>query len=55
MKKLQSQVRISGRDTLRRQKRIVRLTQAIANKKLQASLKKLSVNIILRIEEVNMI
>lgn len=55
LKKLQSQVRIGGKGTPRRKKKVVHSTQATDDKKLQSSLKKLSVNTIPGIEEVNMI
>jgi len=55
LKKLQSQVRIGGKGTPRRKKKIVHSTPATDDKKLQSSLKKLSVNIIPGIEEVNII
>lgn len=53
--KTQSQVRIGGKGTPRRKKKVVHSTQATDDKKLQSSLKKLSVNTIPGIEEVNMI
>lgn len=55
LKKLQSQVRIGGKGTPRRKKKVVHVTAATDDKKLQSSLKKLSVNTIPGIEEVNMI
>ncbi|KAG5874878.1 hypothetical protein JTB14_022951 [Gonioctena quinquepunctata] len=55
LKKLTSQVRIGGKGTPRRKKKVVHSTQATDDKKLQSSLKKLSVNTIPGIEEVNMI
>jgi len=55
LKKLQAQVRIGGKGTPRRKKKVVHSTQATDEKKLQSSLKKLSVNTIPGIEEVNMI
>lgn len=55
LKRLQSQVRIGGKGTPRRKKKIVHQTAATDDKKLQSSLKKLSVNTIPGIEEVNMI
>lgn len=55
LKKMQAQVRIGGRGTPRRKKKIVHQTAATDDKKLQSSLKKLSVNVIPGIEEVNMI
>lgn len=55
LKKLQAQVRIGGKGTPRRKKKIVHATAATDDKKLQSTLKKLSVNAIPGIEEVNMI
>ncbi|KAL1494601.1 hypothetical protein ABEB36_010173 [Hypothenemus hampei] len=55
LSKLESQVRIGGKGTPRRKKKVVHSTQATDDKKLQSSLKKLSVNTIPGIEEVNMI
>ncbi|XP_047105334.1 transcription factor BTF3 homolog 4-like [Schistocerca piceifrons] len=55
LKKLQAQLRIGGKGTPRRKKKVVHATAATGDKKLQSSLKKLSVNIIPGIEEVNMI
>jgi nascent polypeptide-associated complex subunit beta len=58
LKKLQAQaaqVRIGGKGTPRRKKKIVHQTAATDDKKLQSSLKKLAVNNIPGIEEVNMI
>lgn len=55
LKKLQASVRIGGKGTPRRKKKIVHQTAATDDKKLQSSLKKLSVNTIPGIEEVNMI
>uniref|UniRef100_A0A0K8TSC0 Transcription factor BTF3 n=1 Tax=Tabanus bromius TaxID=304241 RepID=A0A0K8TSC0_TABBR len=55
LKKLQAQVRIGGKGTPRRKKKIVHSTPATDDKKLQSSLKKLPVNIIPGIEEVNII
>ncbi|GJQ86850.1 bic [Trypoxylus dichotomus] len=54
LKKLQASVRIGGKGTPRRKKKVVHSTQATDDKKLQSSLKKLSVNTIPGIEEVNM-
>jgi len=53
--KLQSQVRIGGKGTARRKKKIVRRVTTTDDKKIQSSLKKLSVTNISGIEEVNMI
>ncbi|XP_015759685.1 PREDICTED: transcription factor BTF3 homolog 4-like isoform X2 [Acropora digitifera] len=53
--KLQNQVRIGGKGTPRRKKKVVRRTATTDDKKLQNVLKKLSVNNIPGIEEVNMI
>lgn len=55
LKKLQAQVRIGGKGTPRRKKKILHQTAATDDKKLQSSLKKLAVNTIPGIEEVNMI
>lgn len=51
LKKLQAQVRIGGKGTPRRKKKIVHSTPATDDKKLQSSLKRLPVNIIPGIEE----
>merc|ERR1712032_567846 len=48
-------VRIGGKGTVRRKKKVVHRTATTDDKKLQSSLKKLSVNNIPGIEEVNMI
>lgn len=55
LKKLQSQVKIGGKGTPRRKKKIVHYTAATDEKKLQGVLKKLMVNTIPGIEEVNII
>lgn len=55
LKKLQAQVRIGGKGTPRRKKKVVHATAATDDKKLQSCLKKLSINTIPGIEEVNMI
>lgn len=55
LKKMELHVRIGGKGTPRRKKKVVHSTQATDDKKLQSSLKKLSVNTIPGIEEVNMI
>ncbi len=55
LKQLQAQVRIGGKGTARRKKKVVHRTATTDDKKLQSSLKKLSVNTIPGIEEVNMI
>uniref|UniRef100_A0A2K6UPT8 Transcription factor BTF3 n=1 Tax=Saimiri boliviensis boliviensis TaxID=39432 RepID=A0A2K6UPT8_SAIBB len=52
--KLQAQVRISGKGTAHRKKKVVHRTATADDKKLQFSLKKLRVNNISGIEEVNM-
>ncbi|XP_064495860.1 LOW QUALITY PROTEIN: transcription factor BTF3-like [Pseudopipra pipra] len=52
--KLQAQVRIGGKGTARRKKKVVHRTTTADDKKLQFSLKKLGVNNISGIEEVNM-
>ncbi|CAB3380708.1 Hypothetical predicted protein [Cloeon dipterum] len=55
LRKMQNAVRIGGKGTPRRKKKVVHATAATDDKKLQSSLKKLSVNTIPGIEEVNMI
>jgi len=55
LKMLQQQVRIGGKGTARRKKKVVHRTATTDDKKLQSSLKKLGVNNIPGIEEVNMI
>merc|ERR1711902_249930 len=55
LKQLQANVRIGGKGTVRRKKKGVHRTATTDDKKLQSSLKKLSVNNIPGIEEVNMI
>ncbi|XP_026810571.1 transcription factor BTF3 homolog 4-like [Rhopalosiphum maidis] len=55
LKKLSDQVRIGGKGTPRRKKKVVHTTAATDDKKLQSTLKKLTVNTIPGIEEVNMI
>uniref|UniRef100_A0A1B6DCQ6 Transcription factor BTF3 n=1 Tax=Clastoptera arizonana TaxID=38151 RepID=A0A1B6DCQ6_9HEMI len=55
LKKLQSQVKIGGKGTPRRKKKIVHYTTATDEKKIQGVLKKLMVNTIPGIEEVNII
>jgi len=55
LSKLQSQVRIGGKGSARRKKKIVRKVTTTDDKKIQSSLKKLSVTNISGIEEVNMI
>ncbi|XP_069735810.1 transcription factor BTF3 homolog 4-like isoform X1 [Phaenicophaeus curvirostris] len=52
--RLQAQVRIGGKGTARRKKKVVHRTATADDKKLQFSLKKLGVNNISGIEEVNM-
>ncbi|CAG5924721.1 unnamed protein product [Menidia menidia] len=52
--KLQAQVRIGGKGSARRKKKVVHRTATTDDKKLQFSLKKLGVNNISGIEEVNM-
>merc|ERR1712170_333534 len=52
--KLQAQVRIGGKGSARRKKKVVQRTATADDKKLQFSLKKLGVNNISGIEEVNM-
>lgn len=55
LKKMQNEVRIGGKGMPRRKKKIVHTSSAVDDKKLQMSLKKLGVNTIPGIEEVNMI
>ncbi|XP_066914724.1 transcription factor BTF3 homolog 4-like [Clytia hemisphaerica] len=55
LKKLQNEVRIGGKGSQRRKKKVVHKTATTDDKKLQVTLKKLSVNPIPGIEEVNMI
>lgn len=50
--KLQEQVRIGGKGSARRKKKVVHRSSATDDKKLQNSLKKLTVNNISGIEEV---
>jgi len=52
--KLQKEVRVGGKGTARRKKKVVHKSVATDDKKLQSSLKKLAVNTIPNIEEVNM-
>merc|ERR1712045_942883 len=54
LKAMQESVRIGGKGTARRKKKVTHRTAATDDKKLQSSLKKLSVNNIPGIEEVNM-
>lgn len=54
LQKLQQQVRIGGKGTPRRKVRIVHKTSATDDKKLTAAIKKLNVQAIPGIEEVNM-
>lgn len=54
LSKMQSQVRIGGKGTQRRKKKVVHKTNT-DDKKLQNSLKKMAVNAIPGIEEVHMI
>merc|ERR1711962_383094 len=55
LKRLQENVRVGGKGTQRRKKKIVHKTATTDDKKLQTSLKKLNVNPIPGIEECNMI
>merc|ERR1712121_399211 len=55
LKKLQNDVRIGGKGTQRRKKKVIHRTATTDGKKIEVSLKKLSVNSIPGIEEVNMI
>eukprot|EP00118_Oscarella_pearsei_P028941 m.3314 g.3314 ORF g.3314 m.3314 type:complete len:160 (+) comp9252_c0_seq1:68-547(+) len=54
LKQLQQQVRIGGKGTQRRKKKVVHRTATTDDKKVQSTLKRLSVNGIPGIEEVNM-
>merc|ERR1712154_717107 len=54
LKALQSSVRVGGKGTARRKKKIVHKASSTDDKKLQSQLKKLSINPIPGIEEVNM-
>jgi len=55
LEKLGEQVRIGGKGTARRKRKVVHKTVATDDKKLQATLKKLAVNNIQGIEEVNIV
>lgn len=55
LKALQEQVRTGGKGSVRRKKKVLHRTSANDEKKLQTTLKKLGVNNIPGIEEVNMI
>jgi len=55
LKAMQEQVRTGGKGSVRRKKKVIHRTAATDDKKLQTSLKKLGVNNIPGIEEVNMI
>jgi len=55
LSRLQEQVRIGGKGSARRKRKVVHRTSTTDDKKLQSSLKKLAVNNIPGIEEVNMI
>lgn len=55
LKALQEQVRTGGKGSMRRKRKVIHKTAATDDKKLQSSLKKLGVNNIPGIEEVNMI
>ena len=52
LKKLQAQVRIGGKGSVRRKKKVVHRTATTDDKKLQSTLKKLAVNNIPGVEEV---
>ncbi|XP_065184069.1 transcription factor BTF3 homolog isoform X1 [Sycon ciliatum] len=54
LKSLQDQVRIGGKGTARRKKKVVHKTSSSDDKKLQNHLKKMGMNSIPGIEEVNM-
>jgi len=55
LKTMEGGVRIGGKGTVRRKRKVVHRTATTDDKKLQGSLKKLAVNNIPGIEEVNMI
>lgn len=55
LKQLEAQVRIGGKGSARRKKKVIHKTAVSDDKKLQASLKKLGLSPIPNIEEVNMI
>lgn len=55
LQKSQEAVRTGGKGSVRRKRKVMHKTAATDDKKLQASLKKLGVNNIPGIEEVNMI
>jgi len=55
LKQLEAQVRIGGKGSARRKKKVLHKTTVGDEKKLQTSLKKLGLNPIPSIEEVNMI
>lgn len=55
LKQLETQVRIGGKGSARRKKKVIHRTNATDDKKLQTSLKKLGLTNIPGIEEVNMI
>jgi len=55
LKLLQEQVRIGGKGTARRKKKVVHKSNVTDDKKIQTALKKIGVNGISGIEEVNMI
>ncbi|CAL8096842.1 unnamed protein product [Calicophoron daubneyi] len=54
LKSMSDQVRIGGKGTARRKKKVIHKNAAVDDKKLQSTLKKLSLNTIPTIEEVNM-
>jgi nascent polypeptide-associated complex subunit beta len=55
LKQLQEQVRIGGKGTARRKKKVVHKSNVTDDKKIQTALKKIGVNTISGIEEVNLI
>ncbi|XP_054764339.1 transcription factor BTF3 homolog 4-like [Lytechinus pictus] len=55
LSKIQKEVRIGGKGTARRKRKVIHKSTTTDDKKLQGSLKKLAVNNIPGIEEVNMI
>lgn len=54
LKSVSEQARIGGKGSARRKRKVVHKTAATDDKKLQATLKKLGINVIPSIEEVNM-
>ncbi|OON21847.1 NAC domain protein [Opisthorchis viverrini] len=54
LRNMSDQVRIGGKGTARRKKKVIHKNAAVDDKKLQSTLKKLNLNTIPTIEEVNM-